>query len=315
MPTSDPAGTRPATASPSQERLVDELLGWEAPRPRPDAGLARELDRILRDGLEPLVAELPQDERLILGKTALSALACEGRFLDLDGSFTWSPPIATGKLAHRAIEIDHATRRRLSPAAAVERVWTEVASAGDGLAAYLNGLDDVDAATLRHDVTQRLQDFRDTWPVLPEAVPLRTEQSLRYSVGRGAVALVGTPDLLLGDVRPDGRARMLVVDLKTGLRRPMTERQDLRFYALLATVKYGVPPFRWATYYVTEGDWDGEDLDAELLRIAARRAVAGAADALRLRFDPPAEDELRLVPGAYCRWCGRREDCPAAELD
>ena len=59
--------------------------------------------------------------------------------------------------------------------------------------------------------------------------------------------LSGKYDLTLGTSEPVGeagegmRAGKVIVDLKTGLRN-LTDREDLRFYALIETLLVGVPP-------------------------------------------------------------------------
>lgn len=301
--------------TPAHQRLVDDLLAWDAARPVGDPGLRDELATSLADGLAPLADRIPPGERLFLGKTSLGDLVCDGRYLDRqDSEFVWSMQVAGGKLAHRAIELDHAVRREAPPDEVVAHAWHELVTDAGGLADWCNGLDRVEASALRHTAEQRLTDFRDTWPALPSQASLRLEQRIDARFLDGRLLLRGTPDLTLGGVRDD-RCRMLLVDLKTGRRNPMLERQDLRFYALLATLKYGLPPFRWATYYVSEGAWDVEDLDPDLLRGAAQRVVDAAARAAELEFHRPAEDDLRLVGGAWCRFCGRRETCPEAPGD
>lgn len=302
-------------ATPAHERLVTDLLAWDAERPEGDPALRDRLRAELDTGLAPLAERVPPGERLFLGKSSLNALVCDGRYLDQrDSPFTWSVQLAGGKLAHRAIELDQAVRRGASPDDVVARAWHEAVTLGDGLADWLNGLDAIEASALRHTAEQRVTDFRDTWPVLPAQAHLRLEQRIDATFCDGRVLVRGTPDLTLGGVRDD-RCRMLLVDLKTGRRNPLVERQDLRLYALLATLKYGLPPFRWATYYVSEGAWDVEDLDPDLLHGAVRRVVDAAGRAVELEFHRPDDADLRLTGGAWCRFCGRRPDCPAAPTD
>ena len=301
--------------TPAHERLVADLLAWDEPRPVVDPGLRARLHAELEDGLAPLVDHVPAGERLFLSKSRISALVCDGRYLDQqEAPFTWSLQLAGGKLAHRAIELDHTSRRAAGPDEVVDHAWQEMVTGVGSLADWLNQLGRVEGSALRHTAEQRVTDFRDTWPVLPPQAHLRLEQRIDATLADGRLLLTGTPDLTIGGVRDD-RARMLLVDLKTGRRNPMVERQDLRLYALLATLKYGLPPFRWATYYVSEGAWDAEDLDPDLLHRAVRRVVDTALRAATLEFDRPADSELQLTGGAWCRYCGRRATCPAAPAD
>lgn len=299
--------------TPAHERLVADLLAWEQPRPVADPDLVAALRQELDEGLRAVARSFPPGQRLFLGKTTLNTLVCDGRYLDhTESDFEWSLPLILGKLAHRAFELDQATRRQENPETLVRHAWDEFSTAPGSLADYLNGLDRITASATRHQCEQRVAEYRDLWPLLPAGVPFRTEVKIKLSAADGAIVVQGTPDIVVGAIRDD-RCRLMLVDLKTGHRNPMSERQDLRLYALLAAIKYGQPPFRWATYYVSEGAWDVEDLAPELLQGAARRVIDGAERAARLVFDEPSE--LRLVGGSWCRFCGRADSCEAAELD
>ena len=307
------------TATPAQARVRDELLAWGSERPVVDPDQARELRAALEEGARAVLQRHGvdtdggdrdrYDDTIWVSKSRLDRLVCDGLYrAALEEPFTYNAAIAVGTIAHRAIELDHATRRTRSPEDVVATVWHEVVTQpGDRLAAFANGLDDVAAAQLRQDAEQLLTEHRDVWPPLPSRLHVRMEQQVRVELLDGRVVLLGTPDLTLGRVRDD-RARMLLVDLKTGLRRPEVERQELRFYALLLTLKHGQPPFRWAVHYVAEGAWDVEDHRPELLDTAVRRVLDGIDQAVRLA-DPDAEERLRT--GRWCRFCPRRDTCPA----
>lgn len=298
--------------TPAQRRLVDELLAWHDRRPAVDPELAPALRAFLESGVGAAAARIPAGQHVFVGKSSLDALVCDGWWRDRAGStFTYRPAIVRGKLVHRAVELDWKTRRGYAPEAVVARVWDELASdTTDGLAGYLNGLEAMTADELRHDAEQLVTEFRDTWPALPTIAAARMEQKVRVTLAGGAVRLQGTPDLTLGRLRED-ECRMLLVDFKTGQRKPQSERDELRFYALLLTLKYGVPPWRWAAYYVPECAWDLEDLDPDALWAAARRVVDGVEQAVRLSFDEVDEEGLRLRGGAHCSWCSRAAGCPA----
>ncbi len=169
--------------TPAHERLVGDLLAWDDARPVGDPSLRDRLHAELEAGLAPLVDRVPAGERLFLSKSRVSALVCDGRYLDQQESpFTWSLQLAGGKLAHRAIELDQATRRDTSPDDLVQHAWQEMVTQVGSLADWLNGLGPVEASALRHTAEQRVTDFRDTWPVLPPQAHLRLEQ--RRDAGR-----------------------------------------------------------------------------------------------------------------------------------
>ena len=296
--------------TPAQERLLRELLAVDAPRPPVDHALAGRLRDQVENGIADAVSAIPEGEQLRLHKSALAALACDGRYLDQQATpFAWNVPVFRGKLAHRAIELDWRSAREHDLERLVDRAWDELADEL-GVSAFLAGLDDLDVAALRSEAQHLVADVRDTWPTIPGAWSPRAERSVAATFARGAVQVRGTTDLTIGRVSGAQR-QMLVVDLKTGWRRPHQDRRDLRLYALLLTLKYRVAPFRVASYYVTEGAWDVEDVTEGTLEAAVRQIVDGVRRAVILRWNRPPDDGLRLVPGAYCRWCDRADRCPA----
>lgn len=298
--------------TPAQQRVLDELLAVGAPRPVPDADLPGRLRERLEEGLAEAAELVPPGQQLVLNKSRLAALACDGRYLDLlEGDFAWTVEMVRGKLAHLAIDLDWFTGRDGDPGELVSRAWADLAGRSPSLATFLAGLDAIDAATLHHEALSLVTEFRDLWPVLPRSSATRLEVSVAASFASRRIQVRGRPDLILGTARRD-RAEVIVIDLKTGWRRPLRDRQDLRLYALLLTLKYGVAPFRVGTYYVTEGAWDVEDVTEPMLEAAVRHVIAGAERAARLTYDPP--DDLQLVPGGHCRWCSRASDCPATTL-
>jgi hypothetical protein len=98
---------------------------------------------------------------------------------------------------------------------------------------------------------------------------------------------------------------VLIVDLKTGWSYPH-HFDDLRFYALLQTLKTGVPPYRVASYYLDSATFHHEDVTPATLEIAAGRAVDGVRKIARLLEDG---SEAAINPGPACRWCRLRDDC------
>lgn len=315
--------TGPVTAladTPARQRLLSDLLAWGAPRPPVEPRFAAWLRSSLEEGVAALGPQVEQAAhrsrggRLIVTKTRLDRLVCDGYALDAT-PFTWTQASVRGVLGHRAIERDWEAGRTESAPDLVSRIWREVASERPGdprsLSAWLNTCPPEAATALQADVTDLVAGFREVWPLLPTAyVRARLERRVQIRLARGRVVLQGIPDLVLRSPRQDGRARDLVVDLKTGLPRPEHDRHELRFYALLSTLETGLPPFRWATYYVTEGRAEVEDLRAETLEVTVRRVVDGIAQAVRTTLHDP--DQHRLRGGAWCRFCERRPSCPVA---
>jgi hypothetical protein len=304
-------------ADEARRRLRDGLLGWGGPRPvapmRLAAQLRAELDAELDEmDLGPMLAA-QRNGRLRVTKTRLDRLSCDGYQLDAR-PFEHTRANVRGTLAHKAIERDWDTARTLEVDRVVARSWEELASARPGdprsLSAWLNDCPDDEADALRAEVTVLLAGFREVWPPLRQ-VHVVAEQRIRLPLRGGRILLEGVPDLVLRSPRVDERARTLVVDLKTGRQRSDHDRHELRFYALLATLEDGRPPFRWATFYVTEGRAEWEDLREDVLRVTLRRVLDGVRQAVRIAAASD-DGDLRLTGGAWCRFCLREEDCEVA---
>lgn len=297
--------------NPVQRRVLDELLAVSRPRPLGDRALADRCRAQLRQRTEEAAALVPAGDRgLYLSKGRLDALGCDGRFLDQQAHpFSYSPAVLRGTLAHTGIEVDTAGARARTPQEVLEQAWRRLAT-DDRAARYVAGLPPAEADALRADALRTVVEFRDQFPLLPSAWHPRTEPALRTRLHGGRVVVLGRPDLMIGRPTLD-RRRLLIIDLKTGARYPQRHRADVALYALLATVKYGVAPFRVATYYLDEGDWDAQDVDDAMLDTAVADVSDKVVRAAWLTYASPPERSLRLLPGPACGWCDRAGSCPA----
>jgi len=293
-----------------QRRTIDQLLDVGEGRP-----FAPDLERELREAIEQGVgrAVQPLSEPLALSKERLNELdRCEGSFhAHLAGEgppFVHSAASAAGTLAHRAIEMDVAVSAEVEPDRVVE-LASERLGSDRRFAPYWEGLDQVARAELAMQAVRSLEQFRASFPpvrALRRALAPVTELWLEARFASGRVTVRGKVDLLLNPPRP-GRATRVLIDLKGGRARS-EHPEDMRLYALLQTLRTGVPPGRVATFFLSSGEWMLEDVTESTLEHAAGRVVAAVGSASRrARGDPP-----RLVPGAHCARCPVRERCPEA---
>jgi hypothetical protein len=305
---------------PARERLAARLLGWGQPRPLVSHAQVAELRQLLELGLAEMgeelhhVAAAARGGRLLVTKSGLDRLACDGWQRD-PKPYEHQRANVRGTLTHKAIELDWEEDRAAPPSHVVGRVWHAEATRRPGdpasLSRWLNDQPTEDAGELRAEVADLLAGFREVWPPLPpDRVVARVERPIQLPLAGGQVVLRGVPDLVLDSRRRDDRARSLVVDLKTGRPRSEHDRHELRFYALLVALADARLPFRWATFYVTEGRAEPEDLRFATLEATVRRVLDGVRQLVRVA----AEDaDLRLRGGAWCGFCLREHDCDEAD--
>ena len=312
---------RPSTTTAAQARLVDDVLGWGAVRPLAPTGLPERL--LVRLG--PAVAawlELRAERAdlaarpLVMTKTRLARLVCDGLQRE-PAPFVHAWANVRGTVVHAAIEEDLRGARGEPAAALVERSWHRLATDRPGdpasIGAWLNARDGGERATLSDEAVRLVETFREVWPDLSaSSLRLRPEQRIVTHLGGRAVRLQGVPDLILESPVRDGHARTLLVDLKTGMPRGQQDRDELRFYALLATLRDEHPPFRWATLYVTEGRVEHEDLSEAVLAATADRVADALQQAVRIARTSAGVDGEVLRGGVWCRGCRRVVGCPVA---
>ena len=294
-----------------QSRTLERLIGAGA-RPSFPADLVPRL----RDRIEEAARAFEPSEPLWLRKSNLNDLGrCPGLFEAVRAGerrpFAFSTRFAAGRLAHKAVELEVAARDDRDPYGLVEeasrRLRDDVA-----FAAFWDGLDPLRRDELLMDATKTLELFRSTMPPLRrlrrELAP-STEWNVRAELFGGRVVLSGTLDLVLGssDAAEPGRATRLAIDLKSGRAWP-EHAEDMRFYALVLALRFGVPPYRVATMYLASGEWQAEDVDRRVLEHAADRVVS----AVRAAAAATAGRPLPLSPGPYCTRCPRAASCPAS---
>lgn len=314
-----PMTTRTVTAArppdpgrtPVQRRVWSLLLDADArrtDRPPADTGIGSMLRRATLEQLAADLARVSPDTTVWLNATALAALACEGRYLDhLDTDFAWSLATAAGSVTQHALALEVEGGGLLPLADLVDSAWERTLDSGSTVARYVRGLDPARQTAVRATVSARCGAFRDSFPRLPAWLHTRVATPLTWRLSRQVVAKV-VPDLMVG--RPDAERRLVqMVSLKSGARLP-THADERRLQALLATVKYGVAPYRVATYYLDEGDWAADDVTDAYLAGALDHLVVCVRRAVHLTAERPKPAHLQLRAGAACNWCRRAPDCP-----
>jgi len=303
-------GPRTDDLNPAQRAVLDVLGARRDERPVFDPRLRDELRAELEAGLAPVADRLPEGEQLWVSKHLLSTVhGCEGLFLaSEEAGFTYAPATARGTVSHKAIELSVSWRGDPSAGELVDEAIARLVAGGDRIADYLGGLGEGERAELHSEAVERTAKFLECFPPLEARWRPVAESRLRADLAGDRVTLSGKVDLTVG--RSEGmRAGKVLIDLKTGGFAPR-HRDDLRFYALIETLRLGVPPRLLASYYLDGGRLQEELVSEDTLAVAFERVVAGADAAVALRHE---SREPVLRPGPPCRWCPKRTECEVGQ--
>mgnify|MGYP000073536716 CR=1 FL=1 len=289
--------------NPAQQEVLDLLGATAEDRPSFAPTLKATLRADLEDALADLASEISPDAPMFVNKHDLAMVhGCERRYLaEKEKPFEWSPPLARGTIAHKAIELLINWRGAVIPSEIVDAAITSVAeNPRESASDFIISLPAHELAELRGAVVGAVSNFLECFPpIRPQWRPL-VEYSASYSLFGGAVLFTSRMDLVLGHP-----GRKVIIDLKTGRLTP-THRDDLRFYALIETLRSRQPPRSLGSYSLDSARLDEEDVTEGLLQSAVRRTANGTlliAD-LVLKTRQP---EVR--PGFQCRWCPENETC------
>jgi hypothetical protein len=293
------------TYTPAQQRVVD-LLGRRADvePARFDVTLAVELGAFLESELAPLAGAIG-DQQVWVSKHALGSVhGCEAHHLATDGDFSWSVAMVRGSVAHKAIELSVFWRGEPNAGDLVEEALERLANDDRGLGRFLQSLTESDRAQLLGEANGLVAGFLESFPPLSKKWRPVCESRSYVELLGGKVVLSGKVDLTLGMSR-EGQAGKVIIDLKSGSP-VLVHRDDLRFYALVETLKLGVPPRMLATYYLDAARAQPEEVTEELLWAAARRTADGVHKIVELTL---LERAPAVRPGPTCRWCPALERC------
>ncbi len=292
-----------APLNPAQQQVLDELGSTDRPSFRDD--LRDHLRHELITSLTP-IADAIEEPPLFISKRKLSMIhGCEARYqADQTTEFRWSIPIARGTVAHKAIEI--LVARRGQPTAldlandAMDRLELDERELGE----FIRALDEGERAELVGQVNDYVATFLDTFPPLRRQWVPVAESRARAELCDDRIALSGMVDLSLGRARGNQAGKVLI-DLKTGRPHP-SHIDDLRFYALLETLKIGTPPRLLVSYYLDAGEPRREVVTEDLLWSTAKRTVDAVAKMVEI--DLGHRDPTRTPSGA-CRFCPIQIEC------
>lgn len=290
--------------NPAQQQVMDELGTTDRPAFRDD--LRDHLRHEIEESLAPVVAQLDADAEVFVSKRDLSLVhGCETRFVaDNALEFEWSVPAARGSVAHKAIELMVGHRGNPTPMDLVHEAIARIEAEDRSLGQFLNTLSEGERADLAGRANDGVAVFMECFPPLERKWRPVTESRVRAEFRHGRVVLQGKVDLSLGYARGNQAGKVLI-DLKTG--RPFTGHiEDLRFYGLLETLRFGVPPRLLVNYYTESGTPRSEAVTEDLLWSTAKRTVDAVAKVIELTN---GVREPTKTPGGSCRFCPTLTNC------
>jgi len=293
--------------NPLQQAVIDALgvpSDWE---PLP-SHIVSDIEEQLAHELAPIQGLFTAENPLRVNKHHIATVhGCEKyHVLNRQSQFAWNINTVRGTIAHKGIELLLNWRGPVVPADIVDAAITSVAeNPRESASDFIVSLPAHELAELRGAVLGAVTNFLECFPpIRPQWRPM-VEYSASYSLFDGSVIFTSRMDLVLG-----GPGRKVLIDLKTGRLTP-THRDDLRFYALIETLRSRQAPRSLGSYSLDSARLDSEDVTEGLLQSAVRRTAHGTlliADlALKSR-----EPELR--PGFQCRWCPINNTCAEGGL-
>ena len=292
--------------NPAQQEVLELLGATPGDRPTFPEGLRGAVRADLEDALVDIVGEISPTEPMFVNKHDLSMVhGCERRHLaGKEIPFEWSPPLARGTIAHKAIEISMHQRQRPVPLDLVDEAMDRLERSDESIAGWLSSCSETERAEVRAFANERVATFLECFPpIRPNWAPV-TEARMRLELLDGRIVISGRSDLTLG--RAEGRtAGKVIIDFKTGSMSP-THLDDLRLYALLETMRIGTPPRLAASYYLDAGVAQTEAITEGVLRSAVARTADGI---IRLHELAVGTRAPVIRPGWGCRWCPVLDDC------
>lgn len=288
--------------NPLQQTILDDLglpPEWE---PLPSS-VVTSIEEQLLEQLAPINGLFTAENPLRVNKHHLATVhGCEKyHMLQREAPFAWNINTVRGTIAHKAIELMLNWNDAVVPRYIVDAAITSVAeNPRESASDFISSLPAHELAELRGAVLSAVTTFMECFPPIKPAWRPIVEYSASYSMFDQSVIFTSRMDLVLG-----APGRKVIIDLKTG-RLSQTHRDDLRFYALVETLRSRMVPRQVGSYSLDAARLDNEDVTEGLLQAAVRRAAHGTlliADLVLKTREP----DVRA--GFQCRWCPVNDTC------
>lgn len=295
-----------AELNPLQQHVLNAMGvpdGW-APM---DQSVVADIEQQLETALEPVRGLFTADKPLRVNKHQITTVhGCEKHhMLQRESPFAWNINTVRGTMAHKGIELLINWRGPVVPGEIVDAAITSVAeNPRESASGFLVSLSAHEMAELRGAVVTAVTNFIECFPPIKPAWRPVVEYPATYSLFDRSVILSSRMDLVMG-----GPGRKVIIDLKTGAL-SRTHVDDLRFYALVETLRSRQPPRMLGSYSLESARLDEEDVTEGVLQSAVRRTANGVlliADLVLKTRQPDVRG------GVQCRWCPALDSCDTGQ--
>ena len=293
----------------TQRHVFDQLLAMGGARPTMKAGLVDALADHLVDNTRRAVADWTGSRLFISKSSVTNTLRCEGLVLAQEATpmATMVGPTAVGIVAHRAVQIAY-THPTLTLEECVQS-GLEASVEEERFAEFWDSAGTGRQSDLLMQMLSKTVAFIDSFPPLLSSWTARFEEGFQAPLE--TMLLGARCDLVLGRPKTDLRQTMFLADLKTGA---LSDHHfdEAMFYALVATLHYGVAPFRSTVYSLASYEWSDPDVTEDRLFTAADKVIETAT---KLVGAKSGRRDVDLTAGPHCRFCPARNDCSSFDPD
>ena len=291
--------------TPRQIKTLNNLISIGAERPNSRVNLAAELEEVIRVGTSKSIASWTEKSLYFTKSQYMSMLKCEGAvkaYAQEQRGNILPMPVIVGIVSHRAVQLSY-THPGKSMGDYVKQAIIGARSSDKNIDDWFAKASQSDQSDVIMQSVSKVTNFSDDWPRLEESWSPRFEEPISSKIGN--LTLSCRADLVLGRPRVDLRQTMMLIDLKSGNLKPEHD-QEANFYALVSTLRHGVPPWRSLIYSLSSGDYSEPDVNEKILFETAESVVKEVNNYIEIMTE---ERVAKLTPGDQCNYCPVSESC------
>jgi hypothetical protein len=295
--------------TPRQVHTLNTLLAIGEERPFCPPELIDELENRILASTRDAVTAWTERTFYATKSQLLTAKRCEGQVLAdaRKPREAMKSVTAIGIVSHRAVQLS-STHPGRQVSEYVKQAIIGARSADEQMDEWWAQTTLSEQSDLQAQITSKVVNFLDDWPPLVEAWSPRFEEPMLAKIG--GLTLSCRADLVLGRPRADLRQTMLLVDLKSGMVKDEHD-DEASFYALVATLRHRVAPWRSTIYSLSSGEYSFPDITPDRLLDTADWVGKAVTESIMSLMEARAP---KLTAGEHCRWCPAKAVCLESPL-